>query len=401
MTMANLNLPETEKVSASKSRSHHDQRITVVHLIHTMAYGGIETIVINWLKDVDREQFDLRVVCFDNPGGGGTDQPFIDAATNAGIAVQKIGWHRGKPFRRAASELTKILRESNASIVHTHNTYADVVGWLAARNVNAKTVASLYVWGEFGLKRNILQFIDTRFLRRFDHITNQCEKTKADTVRRGISPDKVSVLDAGFPVSSLELDDEQRRTLRRQFGAEEDHVVLLNVARLYPEKAHSFLLTSFKKLLESRPNARLWIAGVGPLESELIEQCTQLGLDPYVRWIGFQDDLCKLFALAEVQVHPSLNEGIPLALLHGMASAMPIVATSVGGIPEVLEDGKTARLIPPQDETAFIQATIEMMDDPDRASVLGDAAQQFIAQEYSQRKAVEKLSKIYLDLLAT
>ena len=397
--MSNLNSPAPQSIDAVAPNRPDRKRITVVHLIHTMAYGGIETIVINWLNDVDRDRFDLKVVCFSNPGGGGTEQPFVDAAEQAGIEVQEIPWHRGKPVLRAATELTKILRETDASIVHTHNTYADIVGWMAARQVNAKTVASLYVWGEFGLKRNILQFVDTQFLRRFDRITCQCEKTKIDTVRRGIPAGQVCVLDAGFPVSTLQLPEDQRRMLRSQFGANDDHVVLLNVARLYPEKAHSFLLTSFAKLLKSCPHARLWIAGVGPLEAELKQQCTSLGLDPFVSWLGFQEDLCQLFALAEIQVHPSLNEGNPLALLHGIASAMPIVATAVGGIPEVLQDAQTANLVPPRDESAFIQATLDLIKHPKRAASLGKAAQQFISQEYNQSKAVNKLSQLYLDLL--
>ena len=391
--------PQTSPLPPTDDARSTD-KVTVVHLIHTMAYGGIETIVINWLRDVDPDKFDMRVVCFSNPGGGGTEDPFVEAAEQAGITVQKIGWHRGKPIFKAAAELETILRDCNASIVHTHNTYADVVGWLAARNVGAKTVGSLYVWGEFGLKRNILQFIDTKFLRRFDHVTCQCEKTQADTIGRGIAADKVSVLDAGFPVSDVELSAEQRNELRREFGATDQNVVLLNVARLYPEKAHSFLLDAYQQLRSRRPEAKLWIAGVGPLEEELKQQCTSMGLDPYVTWLGFRENLSELFALADIQIHPSTNEGIPLALLHGMASAMPIVATAVGGIPEVLKDGKTALLIPPSEEKSFLAAIEAMMDQPANAKAMGQAAQHFIVEQYGQQQAVERLSMIYDNLLA-
>lgn len=373
--------------------------ITVVHLLHTMAYGGIETIVINWLRDVDRNRFDLRLVCFENPGGGGSEEPFVEAATRAGFAVHKIPWHKGKPVRRAARELARLMRQCDARIVHTHNTYADVVGYLAAQQTGAKAVASLYVWGEFTWKRNILQFIDTWFLRRFDHVVCQCEKTRADTIHRRIAADKVSVVDAGFPIQTADMTAEQRSARRREFGAEDDHVVLVNVARLYPEKAHDHLLRSFKLLRESCPQARLWIAGVGPLEAEVKELCTQLGLDPYVRWIGFTDDLWQLFALADIQVHPTDNEGIPLAIVHGMAAAMPIVATAVGGVPEVLTDGESGRLIQPRDEQAFIDATLELIHDPTRAAALGQAAQRFVAEEYSQAKGVERLTNLYASLI--
>lgn len=389
--------PGQESIYRANSSSVQGERICVVHLLHTMAYGGIETIVINSLLHVDRERFDMKVICFANPGG--TERHFIEVANRNGIDVATIPWGRSKPFWSASRRLAKYLAQHNAQILHTHNVYADVVGWLAARKAACRTVASLYVWGEFGLKRNLLQWMDTQVLRWFGHVTCQCEKTRLDTVARGIPAEKVSVLSSGLEATVPQLTAHQREEGRAVWGAQPEHRVLVNVARLYPEKAQQFLLDAFVKIHAERPDTRLWIAGVGPLESELRAYCTSLGLDPFVRWLGFCDDLPRLFELSDIQVHPSLNEGVPLALLHGMAAGMPIVATAVGGVPEVLRDGRSGLLVPVADQTAFVAATLRLLDNPQEARGLGQGAQAFITQEYSQTQSAAELERLYRQLV--
>lgn len=146
--------PNVDGDAPSRSTRPRADKTSVFHLIHTMAYGGIETIVVNWFDHLDRDRFDLKLVCFANPGN--TERPFVDAARRRGIEVVKIPWGRRKPLFQATREFVRLVRQFDADIVHTHNVYADIVGWLAAKRTRAKTVASLYVWGEFGVKRNLL-----------------------------------------------------------------------------------------------------------------------------------------------------------------------------------------------------------------------------------------------------
>lgn len=373
------------------------RRVSVVQLIHTIAYGGIETIVLNWLLHLDPRQFEVHLVCFANPDH--SEQAFVSAATRRGLSVATIPWHRGKPVFRAARELSTLASAWRPDILHCHNVYANLVGLQAARSLDVKTVASVYVWGNFGWKRNLLQKIDAWTLRRFDHVTSQCERTQQDTLGRGVRPERSSVLESGLTVTPRRMTPAERRSERLDLGASDEHVVLLNVARLHPEKAHDLLLRSFVEILRNSPQARLWIAGVGPCESDLKRLCSELGLDNCVRWLGFVDDLPPLFELADIQVHPSLNEGVPLALLHGMAAGMPIVATAVGGIPEVIEDGSNGVLVPGGDGAAFVRAVGALIQSPDEARRLGTAACDFIDGRYNLGQSVARLEQIYRQLL--
>ena len=372
-------------------------RIRVLHLIHTMAYGGVETAVLNWIRSLDRTRFEVHLVCFANPGN--TEAPFVEAAARLGIPVDKITWHRGKPLLRAARTLARMLRDRHIDILHAHNWYADFVALLAARMAPVKTITTLYVWFNYDWKRNLIQRLDQIALRFFDRISAHCESTRIETIRRGIPPERVQTLICGFETHRVELSVDERARRRAAAGAAPDDIVLVNVARFYPEKAHVFLLESFSMLLKQLPQARLWIAGVGPLEAEVRATAERLGVAARVTFLGFVTALPELLALADLQVHPAHIEGVPLAICEGMAAGLPIVASAVGGLPEVLADGRNGVLVEGLDPAAFVAAILRVARNPEWAAGLGRQARHFIENDYSLATAVTRVEHTYLDML--
>ncbi len=370
--------------------------LVVVFLLHTVAYGGIETIIINWIGKLDRTRINPQLVVFENPGQ--TEDAFVEVARRQGIDVRKIPWSRRKPIFSSSRILARILRELRADIVHTHNVYAEIVGYLAARKVGAKVITSLYVWADFGFKRNIQQWLSAKLIKRFDLVSSQCQITMDQTVTRGVPRTKQRVLISGINTKPTMLDDETRRARRAEKGVTDDHVVLVNVARLYPEKAQDLLLKSFHRVLDARPNARLWILGVGPLEEELRALCASLDLDDAVTFMGFADALQDTLALCDIQVHPSSAEGVPLSICEGMVAGLPILATRVGGVPEVIIHNDTGLLIEPGDEEALTHGCIDLIDHPERWKALGAGAQNFVTTDYSLDAAVDALTRTYEEL---
>jgi glycosyltransferase involved in cell wall biosynthesis len=377
--------------------------IRVVHLLHTMDYGGVETIIVNWLRALHPERVKVSVVCFANPGG--TEQLFIDAAVRAGFDVQTIPWSRRKPILSSAKLLAKIAQEHGAQIIHTHNTYADLVGLVAARRMGIRTVSSLYVWSAFGWKRRALEWISLQALRYFDCVTAQCEATRIDTCARGVAPEKVHVLHSGYEAAEEALDASERITQRAAHGIEPEHILMVNVARLYPEKAQERLLEEFRRIHDAHPETRLWILGRGPLEEELHSRCTELGLDDAVRFIGYVPNFKEITRLADIQLHPSYTEGIPMAILSGMSVGLPVIASDVGGIAEVIDDGNRGLLVPAADDPdfsrAFQSAVNGLVEDRDVRKKLGDSARHFIENEYSLENAAGTLERLYRDLVVS
>lgn len=385
------------------NESSNDEPIRVFHLLHTMDYGGVETIIINFLRTFDPKQVESTVVCFANPGG--TEHLFVEAATAAGFQVHKIPWNRRKPILRSSNELGKLVKQYKPHIIHTHNTYADLVGLVTAKRHRLGTVSSLYVLSNFGWKRKALEWITLQALRHFDCVTAQCEATKRDICAGGIRPEKVEVLHSGFPPARTILDPAAREALRQSHGISPDEVLMVNVARLYPEKAQDILLEEFRVIRDARPNARLWFMGRGPCEEALKAKCTELGLDDAVAFLGFIPNPEERVQEADIQVHPSHTEGIPLAMLQGMAVGLPIIISDVGGIAEVLKDDVNGILVPPAGDPEFREAfrsnVIRLIDDAAERRRIGDEARRFIEGEYSLENAAAVLVGIYNKVLAT
>ena len=372
-------------------------KIRVAHLIHTMAYGGVETALLNWLSALDKERFEPHLICFANPGE--SEKPFVEAAQRENMSVSTIPWGRRKPILRAARLLADYIRSNQIQVLHCHNTYADITGALAARLTPVKTVTTLYVWGDFGWKRNALQWVDWMAIKAFDRVTAHCEETRVATIAKGMAEQDVDLLTCGFTAPVVHLEDEERNRKRAELGASPDDAVLINVARFWGEKAHDVQLDGLKLILQERPNVKLWLLGVGPLMEDIRALCTQMGLDDSVTFLGFREDLPEVLALADVQIHPSDMEGVPLAVLSGMMAGLPIVASRVGGLPEVIRHDQSGILIEPRNPKALAEAVLSLLDDPETGRRLGRGAQAFIRDEYSLEAAAERVGQVYERLL--
>jgi glycosyltransferase involved in cell wall biosynthesis len=363
-----------------------------------MAYGGVETALINWFRTFDASKVDARLLCFANPDG--SERPFIDAATRAGLNVQTIPWGRRKPVWRAARAAAEYLRASRTELLHCHNTYANVVGLAAARLVDVRTLTTVYVWSGYGVKRRILQWVDERLLGRFDQVTAHCEAALEATVQRGTPASQIRLLTCGFSERVASLNDVQRAASREAMGVGPNERVLIKVARFWPEKRHDVLLHAFQRLLRLDSSLRLWIPGVGPEEERTRALAFALGIEERCQFLGFRRDLPELLALADIQVHTSDEEGVPLAILSGMAAGKPIVSTRVGGIAEVIKHGRSGVLVPAGDPDAFAQAVFELLQDEPRQRALGQAARHFVEQDYSLEAATARVEHLYEEVAA-
>lgn len=372
--------------------------VRVAHLIHTMAHGGVETALINWFRTFDPGCVEAHLLCFANPGS--TERPFVSAAERAGLRVHRVPWGRFKPVTRAARATAAYLREHRIDLLHCHNTYANCVGLLASRFAPVRTLTTVYVWSGYGVKRRALQWVDERLLPHFDQVTAHCEAALHATARRGIPADRVRLLTCGFADRVASLTPDEREQGRRAMGVEAGETVLIKVARFWPEKRHDILLRAFQLMLHREPRLRLWIPGVGPEEARVRALAAELGVAGRCSFLGFRTDLPEMLAMADLQVHTSDEEGVPLAILSGMAAGKPIVSTCVGGIAEVLEHERSGVLVPPGSPELVAEATMGLLRDRLRQHVLGRAAQHFVRTDYSLEAATARVERLYAEVMA-
>jgi glycosyltransferase involved in cell wall biosynthesis len=214
--------------------------------------------------------------------------------------------------------------------------------------------------------------------------------------REGVNPGRVAVIRNGIrqqetaPASRRDAD-----AVRRELQLEAASSLVLSVGRLVEEKGHVHLLESVPAVLERFPGAVFLVVGDGPLRPSLEERASRLGVEAVVRFEGTRFDVDRLLMASDIFVLPSLQEGLPLALLDAMAMGTPVVATAVGGIGEILVNEQNGLLIPPADAPALARAVLRLLTDDELRKRCGDAARELMGREYTIDRMCGEYSELF------
>jgi protein-tyrosine-phosphatase len=220
-------------------------------------------------------------------------------------------------------------------------------------------------------------------------------KQIAESLREsGYRPTMVSHLLNGVDLGRVAA-TRSRKDTRRALGVDDRALLIGTAGRLSPVKGHAGLLRAARIVLEQLPTARVAVAGDGPLAGELRASAVRLGIDRQCLWLGARSDVYDLMSAMDVFVLPSLHEGIPMAVLEAMALGTPVVATNVGGIPEVIQHGTNGLLVPAGDDCALAEACLELAADPTRARALGAAARRTVEEAFSHERSGRDLVDAY------
>jgi len=221
-------------------------------------------------------------------------------------------------------------------------------------------------------------------------------RTRQHAIEEGIRPDRVEVIFNG--ITPFKSNKAKRDETRRELGLRENDLFLLSVGRLVFEKGHEFLVEAMSTVIRSRQNIVAGICGAGPLKGQLEQQILRNALENHVRLLGQWDSVQDLLAAADIFVLPSRWEGLPMALLEAMMAGLPVIATRVEGVDEVVEDGVHGLLVPLEDPPALAEAILQLAGDRQARSRMGAAASLRIAGEYTTDRMCENYLKIILSL---
>ena len=208
--------------------------------------------------------------------------------------------------------------------------------------------------------------------------------------RTRLNPRRVCVIHNGIELAPVETKEETSQAVRQEFSIPADAMVVGVSATLADRKGHRFLLEAIPAVLQAVPRTWLVLAGDGPCRQDLERQARRLGIASRVTFLGHRDDMNRIVQCYDVVALTSVGiESLPFALLEGMAHGKPALATSVGGMPELVEDGVTGHVIPPSDPNAIAHALIMLLHSPERMSQMGSAARERVRKHFSLEKMVE------------
>ena len=370
------------------------QRIGVGVLIFTTGYGGADTIVLNWLQALQAlPHIEPYLFTFATP------ERFIAKAAEIGIPVYQVPWSRKKPVWQATRVMADYVRRFNLDILHCHNPYADFVGCLLKRYAKIKTVMTFHAWGEPEIRLKILERLDLFTSRFFDQITAASEAVRLGAIERGVAPARIKTVQVCATNVTTALTPEARIAQRAMLGAGPEDLVFISLARFYPVKRYDVMLRAIRSVVHEHPHTKLWMAGDGPEEAAMQNLAAQLGLMPHVQFLGYRADATALLALADVQLLTSDSEGLPLAILEGMAAALPIIATKVGSLPHVLVDNESVLFIRPGSVEDVATAALDLIRQPAKRKKLGTAAGRIFTNCYSPACGAASMLELYTQLV--
>jgi sugar transferase (PEP-CTERM/EpsH1 system associated) len=363
--------------------------LRILHVSYSLDVGGLERVVINLAKGLKGEGHLVKICCLNGKGVLGEE------VEEAGIEVfslkKKPGIVWNLPYR-----ISKIIVENNIEVVHTHNEAGLIYGATASILSRVPEIVHTEHGKEPGYdKKKVLEFAEGLLLRKVNHVVAVSKDAKNKILKlSGIDKDKVLVIPNGIDVENY-FRPESRKEKRNLLGIGPESFVIGNIGRLVPLKNQEFLMDIFSKLSEEFPNLKLVIVGDGPIRGALERYSSEHGMNDSVLFLGERKDIAELLSTFDLFVLPSLTEGVSLTLLEAMAAGKAIVASAVGGNPEVIEDEKTGLLIPVNEKQQWIEAIRMLIRNDDKRRSISEMAMAEVNERFSLQKMVEDYEKIY------
>lgn len=381
-------------------------RVRVLRVISRLNVGGpaLQTTLLN--ERLDPCRYDARLVTGTEAPGEGNYVTLHGKAPERITVLSTLGREvRGMADGRALVGLVRLMRRVRPHVVHTHTAKAGTLGRVAARLARVPIVVHTYhghvFHGYFPPGRTRIFLAVERTLARW----SDCLLAVSESVRRELLTLGVGSL-ARFRVVPLGLDldryhgvDVARGILRAELGLPADAPVVTIVARLVPIKAHEVFLEAARRVRQALPASRFLVVGDGERRAALEALAAELGLGESVLFLGWRRDLERVYADATVVALTSRNEGSPVSLIEAMAAGRPVVATRVGGVPDLVEDGLTGCLVPPDDAGALATALLALLRDPERRRTLGQAARGRVCRAFTADRLVANVDALYGELL--
>ena len=367
--------------------------IVVMHLRASNFVGGPEKQILEHLQRINRQCFRPILCSFDN---NGQPNDLLKAAEAQNI--QTLSLRSNPPFHlKLILQLRRFLCDNSVRLLVTHGYKSNIIGYLSSQTLDVSQVVYSHGWTGESAKVRLYEYVDRQIMKLIRNIVAVSEGHKRQIVAIGIPDGRITVVhNAVFVPEQL-----QREKIRERFSLPGDAVLVISVGRLSPEKNFAGLIEAATPIILQRNNIYFIVLGEGVLRQELEQQIFGKGLQSRFLLPGFSDDVQSLLTDANIFVSSSHTEGLPVAVLEGAGAGLPVVATAVGGTPEVVRDGYNGLLVPAGDVEALRRAIEHLLDNPDEAENMGRLGASLVGEEFNFETQSRKLEALYLRIAKT
>jgi glycosyltransferase involved in cell wall biosynthesis len=363
----------------------------VLHVISSGGMYGAEAVILNLARAMEGGSHTVALGMFENLPKANLQ--LHEAALKQGVESYLIRCC-GQVDRGAVARLRELVREVGADVVHAHGFKADIYSYLAMRGMGVPLVSTCHTWYDTDRMVRLYGALDRFVLRRYARVVAVSNEVRRRLLKAGVCEERIRIVRNGIDLRPLEAAE---ATLRGEIG---DAVVVGLVGRLAWEKGVDVFLRAAARVLAEFPEARFVVAGDGPDREKLEGLIGELGIGGSVKMLGRREDMAGVYASLDVMVSASRQEGLPMAILEGMASGRAMVATAVGEVPKLVVDGKTGVLVQAEDVEALAAGIAGLLRDPERRAGLGAAAREMVRAEYSAERMAGEYLRVYEEAMA-
>jgi glycosyltransferase involved in cell wall biosynthesis len=372
----------------------------IVYLIDGLSMGGAERLMVPILKHLRRTDFDAYVCALQSKDGN----PMADEIRALGIPVDCLNIKHLRDLD-ALPRLIQYLKGIGADLVHTQLEVANILGNISAKILHLPSVCTIHVMPALNVKtktklhQKVEWFSLRHFCDRVISVSDEAGQYHLDI--SGAPSNQVITVYNGIDLSNfMGMDRERERiNVRAEFGIPADANLLVTVAVLRPQKGIQFMIQALPAILASSPNTYYLIVGAGSHQNSLVGEVNKVGVSDRVIFTGMRKDVARLLMAGDVFVLPTLTEALPTVLAEAMAAKLPIIASRVGGIPEMVTDGQNGCLLEPEDLDGLATACIHLLANPEKRAAMGAAGWKIVNQKFNIERQVDQLKELYLDQL--
>ena len=384
-----------------------EDKIRVLRVVGRLNVGGPSIHVVNLAAGLDPDRFEHLLVIGRESRAEGS---MLEYALSRNVWPHRIeeivtAFSLGLRDAIALKRLFSLMRRYRPHIVHTHTAKAGLLGRVAARLAGVPIVVHTFhghvLHGYYGPAQNwALRKMERMLAWLSDRLVTVSEQVKKDLIEYEVArADRIAVIPLGLVLEPFLNAQSQHGEFRRELGLRDEDKLVGIVGRIFPIKNHALFLEAAARIAAADPAARFVVVGDGSLRSALEKQARQLGIEKQVLFLGWRSDLARIYADLDVLVVSSNNEGTPLSAIEAMAASCPVVATRVGGVPDLIRDGENGRLVPPRDADAIATAVLELLGDGEAARRIGHNAMISARERFDVKRLINDIDHLYRELL--
>jgi glycosyltransferase involved in cell wall biosynthesis len=368
--------------------------VKILHIISSGGMYGAEAVILNMSCTLNEGLHSSLLGVFSNSAN--PNLQLHEAAVKEGIESHLIPCN-GQIDRTVTTSIRDLVARTNAEIVHAHGYKADIYTYFALRGSSVPLVSTCHTWYDNDLFVSLYGMADRLVLRSFAAVVAVSNEVKQRLLKAGVHEDKIHLVQNGIDLRPF---DNATPSLRKNLSSNHPPIVGL-VGRLANEKGVDIFLRSAARVLVDLPSAKFVVVGEGPDRDKLESLIDELKIRESVSMLGRRDDMPAVYASFEIMVSASRQEGLPIAILEGMASRRALIATNVGAVPTVVLDGSTGVLLPPENIEALASEIVKLLKDPARRESLGAAARKLVEEKFSAERMTADYLHVYEEAAET